>query len=57
MEEYENKNNDEYTNEPIDNGEQTFQGKHDPAAEAKGKIIFFVVVVAIMIVLKYVFKF
>lgn len=57
MEEYENKNNDEYTNEPINNGEQTFQGKHDPAAEAKGKIIFFVVVVAIMIVLKYVFKF
>ncbi len=57
MEDYENKNSNEYTNESVDNGEQTFQGKHDPAAEAKSKIIFFVAVVVIMIVLKYVFKF
>lgn len=37
--------------------EQNQQVKYDPAAEAKHKVIFFLVVVAIMIALKYLCNF
>lgn len=54
MDNYENNNNNEYTN----SSEETNQPqKYDPVGEFKTKIIFLVVIVAIMIAVKFIFGF
>ncbi len=56
-----NENNKEYevNHETINNENEDNEQpkKFDPAAEAKNKIIFFVVVVALLIAGKYIFNF
>ena len=54
-----NENNKEYevNQETINNEDNEQPKKFDPAAEAKNKIIFFVVVVALLIAGKFIFNF
>ena len=52
MDNYENNNSDEYTNSSEEESNQP--RTYDPAGETKTKIIFFVVIVAIMVSLKYI---
>lgn len=51
MDNYENNNNNEYTNSTEEDVNQP--QKYDPAGETKMRIIFFVVMIVVMIAVKY----